>query len=239
MKQDLILIHGFRGSELGLKAVADSIPSKKYNIFLISIPPAGGHTLKEYSARHYAKFIADFIREKNLKKPVIVGHSMGSIVAAAVAERYPDLINNKLIFMSPISAKPAKPFAALTPLTVALPNKMIGFITTQYLFMPKDQKLKKQTLKAVYTCGADYTTKKDVFRSAKFSVSCCIADFEFKNKVLFISGAKDRLMPRAKTEKLAKKLGAKSIFLDNSGHLINYECPEKVATEIISFLEHQ
>ncbi len=240
MKHNLLFIHGFRGNGLGLKDLAENyFPKRSYNVFIPDIPPAGGNTLKEYSARFYARFIANYIKKNQIEKPILIGHSMGSIVAAAVAERYPELINEKIIFLAPISVKPAKPFAMLTPLTAVLPNKTIGYITTKYLFIPKDKNLFKQTLQTTYLCGADYTTKNDVFRSGKFSASCSIDDYEFKKKACFISGEKDRLIPREKTEKIAQKLNAKNVYIENSGHLLNYENPAATADAIKKFIKEK
>ncbi len=236
MKQNLIFIHGFRGNNLGLQKITEeNFPKEYYNVYSLDIPPAGGNTIEKFDARHYARFIAEFIRNNEIEKPVIIGHSMGSIVAAAVAERYPELISDKIIFLSPISTKPAKPFKMLVPLSIMLPNKMISYVTTTYLFVPKDKSLKKDTIKTAIECGSDYTTRKDVLSSAKFSISYSIEDFEFKQKSCFICGEKDRLIPKSKTERIAKKFDGEVHYIKNAGHLINYETPDEVATIIKSF----
>lgn len=240
MSQDLLFIHGFRGNNLGLaKVTGENFPDDKYNVYTLDIPPAGGKTIERFDAHHYARFIADFIRDNKLKKPIVIGHSMGSIVAAAVAERYPELISDKVIFMSPISTKPARPFKVLVPLSIVLPNKMISYITTTYLFIPKDKDLKKNTMETAIKCGADYTTRKDVLRSARFSISYSIEDFDFKQKSCFICGEKDRLIPKSKTEKVAKKFGGEVHYIKNAGHLINYETPKEVAKIVKDFINEK
>lgn len=237
MKPSLIFIHGFRGNGLGLKELSKNF--RGYDVSVLQIPPAGGNTLREFNAKNYARFVADYIKKNQIKKPVLIGHSMGSIVAAAVAERYPDLIADKIVFLAPISVRPNKFFAALTPLSTVLPNRLIGYLTTKYMFVPKDQALFKKTLETTYTCGADFTTKKDVYKSAKFSVSYAICDFSLGEKsALFLSGEADRLMPRKKTEKVARSFkNAKTVYLKNCGHLLNYESPKEVAKEIKKFLK--
>ena len=236
MKQTLIFIHGFRGNKLGLKEVADKFPKKNYDVHLINIPPAGGKSLTEYSARHYARFIGNYIRKNKLDRPILIGHSMGSLVAAAVAERYPELIADKLILLAPISKKPSPFFQALTPLSAILPNKVVGFITTKYLFIPEDKALLDKTLKTTFLCGADYTKKSDVYKAAKFSSSCAISDFVFKKDTAIISGENDKLIPYEATDKLAKDINAKLVYIKNAGHLLNYEEPAKTATAIKKFI---
>ena len=164
MKQTLLFIHGFRGNHLGLEEIAKNFSSKKdYDILIPDIPPAGKNDLPEYSARHYARFIANYIKKNKLKKPILIGHSMGTIVAAAVAERYPDLINKKIIFLSPISTKPNNFLAILTPLTAILPNKIIGFISSKYTHVKASGKPIREILQTTYLCGADYVSKKAVY----------------------------------------------------------------------------
>ena len=237
MKKTLLFIHGFRGNKLGLMELASEFPKKNYDVHLINIPPAGGKTLPEYSARHYARFVGNYIKKNKLDRPILIGHSMGSLVASAVAERYPELIADQLVLLAPISAKPSPFFAMLTPLSALLPNKLVGFITTKYLFIPKDETLLRQTLATTYECGADFTKKSDIYKAAKFSVSCAISDFVFKKNTLMLSGEHDKLIPRKKTIIAAEKIGAKAVFINNAGHLLNYEQPEKTAAAIKDFLK--
>ncbi|MBR3264204.1 alpha/beta hydrolase [Candidatus Saccharibacteria bacterium] len=237
MKKSIIFIHGFRGSALGLEKVANCFDKKDYDVYVPDIPPAGDESLPEYSPRLYARFLARYIKDNDIKKPIIVGHSMGSIIAAIMAERYPDLINEKIIFMSPISTHTSKFFRMLTPLSVLLSNKTISYITTKFLFIPKNKQLFKETVLLVKHCGANYVSRFDVFKAAKFSTEYAISDFTFDKKALLISGAHDRLMPRKKTDILASDLNAESVYLDGAGHLINYEVPEEVAKKIKHFLK--
>ena len=237
MKQTLLFIHGFRGNKLGLSELAEKFPKKDFDVHLIDIPPAGNKTLPEYSARYYARFVGNFIKKNKLNQPILIGHSMGSLVASAVAERYPELISKKLVLLAPISKKPSLFFQILTPLSAILPNKIVGYITTKFLFIPKDKDLLKKVLETTYECGADYTKKSDVLKAAKFSATSEISDFIFKKDTLLISGEKDKLIPHSKTDRLAKKIGAKTVFIKNSGHLLNYEEPGKTASAIKKFIK--
>ena len=237
MKKNIIFIHGFRGSSLGLEKIAKNFDKKNYNIYVPEIPPAGDESLPEYSPRLYARFLARYIKDNEIKNPVLVGHSMGSIIAAAMAERYPELINKKIIFLSPISCHPAGFFKAISPLSVLLPNKVVSYITTKYLFIPKGKHLFKETLLLTKHCGADYCRRLDVYKAAKFSTNYAIPDFTFDREVLIIAGEKDRLIPRKKTIYLSQDLDADITFIDNAGHLINYEAPDQVAKRIKRFLK--
>lgn len=230
----LLFIHGFRGDSSGLKEIISNLP--EYQCLAPDLPPTNHQTLKQYSAQDYAQWVADYITSNHLDHPILIGHSMGSIIAAATAEKFPNLINEKIILLSPISVKPNRFFAAITPLLSILYKSLIDYAVTRYLFVPKNPKLFKQTLKATSVGSAKYHDLSQLAQAAKFSVHHSVADFNFDSTTYFIAGKKDRICSNKKTKLLAKKLNAKSVFLPNSGHLINYECPELVAKHIKKFL---
>lgn len=237
-KSPLIFIHGFRGAPLGLQELASQFPN--YTVHIPAIPPfAGAPTLAAYTPEAYAAYIADFIKQKRLKKPVLIGHSMGSIIAAATAEKYPTLINSKLILLSPISVQPAKFFSWLQPLVTILPNRLIGWVSTLYLFVPRHQRhLYRQTLRTTYACGQKLNSSRDILAATQFSTTFSVASFDTtKQNLLFIAGAKDRLVPPAKTKQVAKQLKATAKFIPHAGHLLNYERPHQTARLIQDFLK--
>lgn len=240
-KPPLLFIHGFRGTHEGLVDVAVWMTDRGYECYYPDIPPFGRESkpLKTYDEKSYAKFIADYIKQNKLKNPVLIGHSMGSLIAAATAAKYPRLVSKKLVLLSPISVKPPKPIAMLQPLITILPNKVVGFITTKYmLIQKKDHNKVRDILDVTYRCGAHYTSRKDVRKAAKFSADHSLSDFKFKKDTLIVAGEKDRLISRSKTEDYAKTIKVEPKFIKNSGHLINYEEPRRVAEIISDFLEN-
>ena len=237
VKQQIVFIHGFRGNHLGLETLAKKyFAGKKYDVYVPDIPPAGGNTMREFSARYSARFIADYIKANKLEKPILVGHSMGSIVTAAVAERYPELIADKIVFLAPISVRTSGFVGALAPLAALLPSKVVSKVTTRYMYIKASGADYPEILETSTICGADYTSRGDLYSSARFSTTYALEDFEFKKKPIFIAGEHDRLMPREKTEEVAAKFGAKAVFIKDAGHLLNYEQPGKVAAAIKRFL---
>lgn len=236
-KIPLLFIHGFRGNHLGLQAIADTFKSD-YDVHVPDLPPVGNSQLDQYTADSYAEWVANYILDHHLDHPILIGHSLGSIIAAATAERYSELINDKIIFLAPISQKPARVFSWITPAVIILPNRAVGWVTTKYLFVPRDRKLFKQTLKITHECAAKFVSRLDVAKAAKFSALHSISDFDFHQHALFIAGETDRLNSEIQTRAAVQKYGAEVIFLKNCGHLLNYECPERVASKIRHFLEN-
>ncbi len=237
-KPALLFIHGFRGNHLGLKDTKEYLEAKGYKCYAPDIPPAFNTQdekvpeLSAHTADGYAKWVADYILENKLDHPILIGHSMGSIISAATAEKYPELINEKIFFLSPICVTPPKFICNLAPLTAILPTKLISYVTTKYLLVPKDKQVFKDVLKITEKCAEKFTSKKDSGRAAKFSISYAISDFNFDKKAVFIAGESDKLNSQDQVKAVAKKFGAKPTFLKKSGHLINYECPVVLAETI-------
>lgn len=241
-KPTLLFIHGFRGNHLGLQDTAKYFKQAGYKTYAPDIPPSkntqgeGQEPIKKFTDEDYATWVANYIVEKKLDHPILIGHSMGSIIVAATAERFPNLIADKVVFLSPIAVKPPRAITSLSPLCVVVPNKVIGYATTKYLIVPKDKKTLRKTLDTTYECSKHFTKRVDVARAAKFSSTYAISDFNFTQKCIFIAGEKDRLNSVKAVKDTAKKFNAEAVFIKNAGHLVNYEEPIKLAKEIEKFI---
>lgn len=236
---DVILVHGFRGSPLGLEAVAEDLRQAGFTVHLPAVPPfAGSKPLDKYLPEEYSNFLATYIREHNLSRPILVGHSMGSVVISATAKLHPELVNKKLVLLSPISTKPARPFALISPLAAIVPRPVVDYLTTRFLFVPKDRELFKQTMEITHACSEDQPpTRSAIAAATKFSTDYCIYDFLPQQDTLIIAGAKDRLIGQKPTRALAERIQAKLHFIPNSGHLHNYERPHETAQLILDFIK--
>lgn len=238
-KPAVILVHGFRGSPLGLEAIAEKLRQAGFEVHIPAVPPfAGSPTLSQYKPREYADFLADYIRKHRLSRPILVGHSMGSVVVSATAKFHPELVHKKLILLSPISTKPARPFALISPLAAIVPRPVVDYLTTRFLFVPKDRELFKQTMEITHACSEDQPpTRSAIAAATRFSTDYCIYDFLPQQDTLIIAGAKDRLISQKPTRALAEKIQAQLQFIPNSGHLHNYERPHETAQLILDFIK--
>ncbi len=237
-KPDLILIHGFRGSPLGLESIAHALNQAGYIVHTPPIPPFAGVTMHDYNKYTYADYIASYISEHHLDQPILIGHSMGSIVAAATASLRPNLVNRKLILLSPISSKTAKPFAIISPLSAYLPRHTVDLVTTTYLHIPHGFHEFRQIIHTTNACSNDHPPKRtDVLSAAKFSTRYAVSDFHLDKEVLLIAGEHDRLVRKKSTVKLAQKISAQTDFLSETGHLHNYEKPQETVRAILDFIE--
>lgn len=278
-KPALILLHGFRGSPLGLKAIAELLRAQDYEVHIPAIPPFAGASFPDiilesnsksnfepnsksrhnsssvaksakptkstkssksvYTPRLYADFLRHYIQEQNLERPILIGHSMGSTIAAATAKYHPELVHHKLILLSPISTPPARFIASITPLAGYLPTSIVDYLTTRYLFVPSDRTLLHATLELTHQCSHDQPPlTADLIRAGRFSSRFSTAEFAqgLQKDIAIIAGAKDRLVNPSATRQLAEQTQAKLHFIPNSGHLHNYEQPTLTAELILQIL---
>lgn len=237
-KPPIILVHGFRGAPIGLQAIANVLEKAGYQVFIPPIPPFGGtESLAEYTPKTYSDYLVRFTRKNHLQSPILIGHSMGSIIVSAALYYYPRVFNDRAILLSPISTRTARPFRAVAPLSALAPVKVVDYITTKYLFVPHNRSLFRQTLAITHRCSnTQPPTKKQVMSAAKFSTSHAVGDFHPHKRLLLLAGEHDRLIPKKQTEKLAQALQAEVTFLAGTGHLHNYEQPQETAQAILNFL---
>lgn len=238
-KPPLVLLHGFRGSPLGLEAIATELQAASYSVFLPAVPPfAGAEPLASYTPESYTDFLARYLAQAGITRPVLIGHSMGSIIAAAAAHQRPELFDERLILMSPISVRTRKPIAMLAPLSAKIPTRTVDYATTQFLATNLRPKTFKQTLDLTHACSADQIPDKAaIIAAAQFSAQYSVADFPSPKRILLLAGEHDRLIPKQKTIQLANQFAAETHFIPKTGHLHNYEKPHETVQAILKFLE--
>jgi len=120
---DVVLIHGLAASRGVWASTIGAVPGYRYHLVQIAGfagTPAGGNA-RGRVASSVADEIARYIHARGLKRPAVIGHSMGGTIALMLASRYPDLAGKVMIVdMVPAPARiggvsgwAAKPLARL------------------------------------------------------------------------------------------------------------------------------
>ncbi len=91
----IVMIHGFTGSKENWYPLADRLRGR-YRMLVPDLPGWGDSERKadaDYGFVAQSERVADFIRTLSPRKPVVLlGHSMGGGIAALVAARHPELV---------------------------------------------------------------------------------------------------------------------------------------------------
>lgn len=106
--KNLIMLHGWGQDVSTFWNVVDLLKDK-YTIYLIDFPGFGRSDTPQhpYTISDYAEIVREFMLKEKLKKPIILGHSLGGRIAIKLSSRYPELID-KLILESTAGLKPRR-----------------------------------------------------------------------------------------------------------------------------------
>lgn len=109
----VVLLHGISsGSASWVKQFSDSALTDGHRLIAWDAPGYGGSALlsqTEPDAAVYAQALAALIAEMKLQRPLIVGHSLGALIASAYAAANPEGLSGLVL------ADPAQGYATATP----------------------------------------------------------------------------------------------------------------------------
>lgn len=250
--QNIIMIHGFRGTHNGLSLIAREL-SEDFNCFVPDIPGFGkGAVLETYSLDEYVLWLDSYIDKLNLhKKPILMGHSFGSVITSAYSTRFPEKIK-KLVLLNPIGYPALEgPRWFLTQCAVLyyeigsllpekLAHKWLSLRLVVNLMSISMAKAKSKPLrKYIHHQHRKYFSRfhdaKTVLASFKTSISYSVKNFAASVKVptLLIAGELDNITPLSRQKKLAKQFPNSELkIIKKVGHLTHYETPDQVANLI-------
>jgi len=255
-KQTIIMLHGFRGTHHGLALIAQHLP--QFNIVVPDLPGFGkGEVLTDYKLASYVTWLREFVVSHDFNGlPILLGHSFGTIVAAAYAAQYPHSIK-KLILVNPIGAPALEgPRAIMTKLAVfyywvgkKLPRRpaqkwlaspAIVMIMSVTMTKTKDKQLRAFIHDQHRRYFSRFHSPESVARGFTTSVSSNVRDFaaDIPVPTLIIAGDLDDITPLAKQHELQKLFpNARLDVIEDVGHLTHYETPAEVAQLVQAFIK--
>ena len=255
----IIFIHGYRGNHHGLEAIAGAL--EDFNVIIPDLPGfgesspfAGDHTIEQY-----ATWLGAFIEKLSPKeKPILLGHSFGSIVCAAFASKSNAI--DLLILENPVSAPALKgPNAPLTKIAqgfFALAGKLPlnkgewllkswPMVRGMSIIMTKtwNRELRKWIHAQHDANFNDFSNRRIAIEGYRASISRNVSDYamHFKVPTLLIIGSRDDITSPKQQFAMATKIPVAHSISQHMGvgHLTHYEIPKDVAQDIRRFVEQQ
>lgn len=251
------MIHGFRGTHHGLAKIAENLPD--YRLIVPDLPGFGSSeafNAMEHSVESYVAFVDEFIEKLQLEKPIVIGHSFGSIVASHFVATHPD-VAEKLILINPIGAPALQgPRGAMTRLAITyywLGRKLPASAAQSWLGAPpivkimsvtmaktKDKNVRRYIHDQHKQHFSTFASPTVVAESFKASVSNDVSHIASKLTLptLLIAGSKDDVTSLDKQHELHAAIPSSKLHvIQDVGHLIHYETPKEAALSINEFLE--
>lgn len=252
----ILVVHGFRGNHVGLARVIEGLG--QYRIIVPDLPGYGESTPmsgRTHDVEGYVEFVRAFMAQLGLDRPVLLGHSFGTIVAARFAAEWPDLISD-LILVNPIAARPSAgwnlPASKFVEgyywLTTHLPepfgqrtleSRAFNRLMSLSLSKTRDPDTRRMVYRH-HLADLDYPQRRTVIaESYADSLVKTASDHaaSIPHRTLLIAGEKDAIAGVKHQRRLLEAMpDAQLVVIPGVGHLVHLETPLAAAQAIAEFL---
>lgn len=252
----IIFIHGYRGNHHGLEAIAGAL--EDFHVIIPDLPGFGESTpfAETHTIERYAAWLAEFIAKLAPKqKPILLGHSFGSIVCSAFASQTEAI--ELLILENPVSAPALKgPNAPITKIAQAffalaakLPLKRGEWLLKSWpmvrgmsILMTKSwNRQLRSWVHAQHDANFnDFANRRVAIEGYAASISHNVGDYadQFKVPTLLIIGSRDDITSPKQQFAMVRNIRVPHVISEHMGvgHLTHYEIPAEVAEDIRQFV---
>ena len=251
----MILIHGFTGSHDGFQYLEPLLDDT--HLIIPDLPGFGVSDLpphEDWSIDRLAALTNEFVAALKLKKPpIILGHSMGGLIASSMVDQQPELYDEKVILISPVptavrgidARQPGKilgniQYSVGSRSKRVLHSRLTSRITTNLIITTRDKQLRRSIYQHHYdnldhiSSGAYYRA---IYRDINNRGAIDHSHALHTKRVLLIASKHDRAIPLTHVRTLAQAIEPERfIVLPHAGHLTHYETPHELTREITSFI---
>jgi len=235
----LVFLHGVGGGHHAWEQQVPYFGSLGYPSHAWDQPGYGrSATLEPYDLEHVAASLARLIESLGDEPVVLIGHSMGGMIAQEAYVRYPQLVKGlALCFTSPAFPKGDSDFtqqfvaARVGPLDRGMTMAQIAaqLVPT----MGSNSRLAAQIMAGV---------PPDTYRKAVHLLTTFDRRKELANikvPTLVVAGSEDKTAPAPVMEKMASKIpGAEYVLLQHCGHLGPMDQPDAFNDALLFFLKN-
>lgn len=242
-RRAVVFLHGIGGAARGWAPQVEAFDNAGFHPVPLDLPGYGAQPpVESMSFDELAADVEAVIDRDGLQRPVLVGHSMGGMIAQKLLHRRPDAYSAAvLIGTSPAFGNPEGDFqkqfvaARLAPLESGKAMPELASEIVDGMMGPSPDP--KGRALAIDLMGA---TPAATYRAA---VLCLVKFDERANlpnircPVLCLVGEHDRNAPPPMMQRMAAKIpGAQYLCLPGVGHLPNLEAPHIFNKAVLDFL---
>ncbi len=244
----IVLIHGL-GAQMRNFTFGVVAPLARRHRVLVLDRPGSGYSVRAPGASAtlsaQAAIVAGFVRALGLRRPVLVGHSLGGAIALSVALDHPDQVGG-LALISPVSHPQETPPASLKGL--AIRSRVRRWLTAWTLAIPSSLVNRRRVLAALF--GPDpvpndfairgggllglrpssfYAASTDLVEAGRDLPGMAARYASLRVPVGVLYGTGDRILdPVAHGHILARKIpGLELELVENAGHMLPLTAPER------------
>lgn len=253
---EIILIHGYRGNHRGLEAIAGALDD--FNVYIPDLPGFGESSefAHLHSIQNYTNWLKAFIAALDLKrKPILLGHSFGSIICASLAASSdqiamlilenpvsaPALAGEKIV-LSKVTARFFRFIGDRKPSTAHRLLRSWPMVRGMSIVMTKTRNLSlRRWIHLQHDENfSDFSSIRVALEGYAASVSDDVSNYSesFRVPTLVIIGDRDEITSTKQQYAMAGTITAShTVSLHQGvGHLTHYETPALVASDIRDFV---
>jgi pimeloyl-ACP methyl ester carboxylesterase len=246
--EPVILIHGIG---LRLESWVDQIKllKKNYTVFAIDLPGHGKSkplSKKKVYLKNYCNEIIKFIKINKINKPILVGHSLGALIAIEIAGLSPNILKC-VVAVSPIYKKSLKALNEIKIRAKEIREKptekvMVDSLIKRWFANSKSKKIIKYSnfIKKLLRLNMKYnfkgyTAAYDVFSKLKGNSFRTIK--KIKIPMLYLTGEKDLNSTPLMSKNLAKINNNKYKIIKGARHILQLTHSKQFNFYLIKFIK--
>jgi pimeloyl-ACP methyl ester carboxylesterase len=218
-RRSLVCVHGLAGSTRWWRPVVPAL-SERFDVHLVELPRF--RFLSRVRPSDASAWLARWLDDAGLHRPVLVGHSLGGLISAQLAALDPERLHS-LVLVDPAGMPTGRPLP-LEPLALAsaltgLRPRFFHVLVADALRWGPDALLRG----GLYALGTDVRLHLEAIRVP----------------TLVVWGENDVLTPRRLAEAWRDAIpGAQLAVLPDAGHVPMVESPSAFVAALFDFLEH-
>jgi pimeloyl-ACP methyl ester carboxylesterase len=228
--RDIVFIHGAGESYLLWEPLLRSLAGEQ-KAYAVNLP---GHPTGEITCRsiqEYAEAVHAFIRDGDIRKPVVSGHSMGGAIALTLVLEHKDDVS-KLVLFDTGAELGVLPEILLG--LVGAPLNIIERVITPKSFYKLDPELARVARRGL-SLSNPAVFRNDYNACNEFDVRQRLS--EISVETLIVCGENDELTPPKWSHYLNSKiLNSILFFVRGAGHMAPIEKPDTCARLVSDFL---
>ncbi len=236
----VILLHGYTDSWRSYELVLPFLPSS-LKVFAISQRGHGNSTKSEthYSPDDFADDVAGFMQEQKIKQAIIVGHSMGSVIAQNFALRYPEKTKAIVLVGSFASFGEIQEMIEFSDVINGLQDPIDRSFVVDFQKSTLFNEVPEGYFDTIV--GESLKVPAQVWKGAwKGLLESGYADRvqAIKKPTLIIWGDKDIYSPAEDQQLIQQNIeGSTLVVYEETGHAVHWERPERFAQDLVSFVD--
>jgi pimeloyl-ACP methyl ester carboxylesterase len=234
----IVFLHGWPDSWFSFSAVAQLLPDN-HRLLLFDQRGFGESDRPEagYDIRSFAQDVVAFLDAMSVQRATLVGHSFGTFVARAAAIAHPERVERLVLIdtgWTGANDVTREVYASLDDLKGSVSEEFAREFQASTAYAPVPDAFFERLIAESLKLPAPLWSK----------VLGAIIEYDDTNDLgaiaaptLVIWGDRDALFGREDQERVAAAIpGARLLIYPDIGHCPNWECPDRVATDLTAFV---